>query len=64
MQLIVPVMVIALTLSSCYTRTVFVRAAIPLPAEPIWIKVSGSKLRCLDVDTFTKLVEREQQHLT
>jgi hypothetical protein len=64
MRLNVLVVVIAIILSSCYTRTVYVRVAVPVPPAPEWVKVPGIELQCLSEDTFVKLVKREQQHLT
>lgn len=64
MRLIMLSLVIALTLSSCATRTIYLRVAVPLPPVPEWVKVPGHELRCLSIETMVKLIEREEQHLT
>lgn len=64
MRLIVLAGVIVLILSSCYTRTVYVRISVPVPEAPEWVKITGQELQCLSTETFVKLVEREGQHQT
>lgn len=46
---------VAIFLSSCAAKTVYVTTPLPIPPEPDYVKVYGEDLMCLTEDAYMRL---------